>query len=315
MSAEMILIILNLMIGFGVAVPIAVSLRHASVKPTGFIGHFVFLIVVYFTESIALAMGMGIPILNIALAFVWGLILASRLRTRIREQELPRQVLSLSLYSCLPAVSFIAVPVLMWIDGRHILSAAEGIRFGIPAFLHLPWPLNTILGFYLSLVVGAVVLKTLITTGAARRRLMKKAVVLMLALGPLVCPAVDADDSYQTTAKLPEDRQIWPIPEVETAGDIFAVEAEFIESKEILSVTQGNWKTVTCLVRYKVTGKDTRYPYEDIIFIAKDTWPAEGSNIKLKKLMWPFKTGNRFFYLKREKECRFKAYFDILTYS
>ncbi len=120
---------------------------------------------------------------------------------------------------------------------------------------------------------------------------------------------------YETTAKLPADQQIWPIPEVETTKDIFSVGAEFVESTEILSVTQGNWRKVTYLVKYRVTKKDKRYPYEEIIFIAKDTWPAKGSNIRVKKMMWPFKKGKKFFYLKKDDKCKFKAYFDILTYS
>jgi hypothetical protein len=49
------------------------------------------------------------------------------------------------------------------VGGGHILSAQEGTSFGIPDFL--PWPLNTIFGFFVALVIGTVVLKTVITTG------------------------------------------------------------------------------------------------------------------------------------------------------
>jgi len=144
---------------------------------------------------------------------------------------------------------------------------------------------------------------------------MKKTILLIPVFCSLACLVAHVGNSYETTAKLPEDRQIWPIPEVETTKDIFSVEAEFVESKEILSVTQGNWRQVTYLVRYKITKKDKRYSYEEIIFIAKDTWPAKGSNIQVKKLRWPFKKGKKFFYLKKDEKCEFKAYFYILTYS
>ena len=41
------------------------------------------------------------------------------------------------------------------------------MRFGIPAFV--PWPLNSILGFFGIISVTAVILKVLITTTGARR--------------------------------------------------------------------------------------------------------------------------------------------------
>ena len=146
---------------------------------------------------------------------------------------------------------------------------------------------------------------------------MNKAIVLVLVLVfcSLSCLAADVVNSHETTAKLPENKQIWPLPEVETSEAIFSIGAEFVESKEILSVTQGNWRKATYLVKYKVTKADKRYPYGEITFIAEDTWPAEGSGIKIKKLIWPFKQGNKFFYLKKDENCKFKAYFEVLTYS
>jgi len=58
------------------------------------------------------------------------------------------------------------VPLFVWFAGWSITSAKAGADFGIPVLL--PWPMNTILGFYAVLVSGAVVLKTLITTGEVR---------------------------------------------------------------------------------------------------------------------------------------------------
>jgi hypothetical protein len=72
----------------------------------------------------------------------------------------------LSLYSSLPAVSFILIPVIAGIAGRNIINAEQGIQFGIPGFLL--GPLTTILGFYLTITIGALVLKTVITVVAVR---------------------------------------------------------------------------------------------------------------------------------------------------
>ena len=68
---------------------------------------------------------------------------------------------------------------------------------------------------------------------------------------------------YETTSKLPEDELIWPLPEIETTWKIFSVKAEFVERETILTVRQGNWKQITCLVKYKVIKKDYRYPFSD----------------------------------------------------
>jgi hypothetical protein len=44
--------------------------------------------------------------------------------------------------------------------GNNLLSVEEGAQFGIPSFV--PWPLNTILGSCLALMIGTVILKALI---------------------------------------------------------------------------------------------------------------------------------------------------------
>jgi hypothetical protein len=168
MGAEFILIILNLIIGIGFAIPLALVLRRVNTKPTKFIVQFIFLIAIYLTESIALAMGMGIPIINIALAFIWGVIFGARLRSRILSQQLLKVSFFLALYSSLPVISFIVIPILALIDGRNIVSITEGINFGIPEVPYLSWLLNTILGFYATLVIGALLLKTLVTTGEVK---------------------------------------------------------------------------------------------------------------------------------------------------
>jgi hypothetical protein len=83
-----------------------------------------------------------------------------------------RAVFYFALYSGLPAASFLSVPVLAALSGRHILSAEFGFQFGIPEFV--PWPFNTILGFCGAVVLVTVVLKVVITTRIARRLMSRK---------------------------------------------------------------------------------------------------------------------------------------------
>ncbi|MGB2696436.1 MAG: hypothetical protein WBD28_01095 [Candidatus Zixiibacteriota bacterium] len=160
-----ILLIVNLIIGFGLAVPLARLLRKVNSNTARVFRYFVTLIGIYFIEGIAITVGMGIPVLSVGLAFVWGIVFGLWLREQAPARQVIKTSFSLSLYSCLPAASFIIIPVLAAIGGRNVLSAEQAIQFGIPEFLHLPFPLNTILGFYVALVIGAVVFKTVITTG------------------------------------------------------------------------------------------------------------------------------------------------------
>jgi hypothetical protein len=106
-------------------------------------------------------MGMGIPVFSMGMAFVWGIIFGFWLRGRGPAREVLRQSFFLSLYTSLPAVSFIVIPVLLSFS-RPIMSVAEGGKLGIPGFV--PWPLNTILGFYVVPVMCAVVFKIVVTT-------------------------------------------------------------------------------------------------------------------------------------------------------
>ena len=73
-------------------------------------------------------------------------------------------MLFVSLYGCLPAVSFAAILLIVWvISGNGPLNAEQAYNFGIPDFV--PWPLNTILGFCVALAAGTIIFKTFITTG------------------------------------------------------------------------------------------------------------------------------------------------------
>ena len=162
---EIAILVVNLVVGTACAIPVSRLLRESCARAMSRFHYFGVLLAVYFVESIAVALGMGIPVFSLAMACVWGVAFGLWLRNQMSRRDALKMAFLLALYSSLPAASFILVPVGMWVDGRHVLSVQEGLHFGIPDFPYVPWPLETILGFYAALVAGAVVFKTAITTG------------------------------------------------------------------------------------------------------------------------------------------------------
>jgi hypothetical protein len=122
------------------------------------------LLLVYFLESVAFAASMGTNFLSLALAFLWGSLLCWwQRRMRLESGIALRMAVRVALYTSLPAVSFLSVPVVAALSGRPILSVQDGLNFGVPVFL--PWPIVTILGFCLTVALIAVIGKLAITTG------------------------------------------------------------------------------------------------------------------------------------------------------
>jgi hypothetical protein len=160
------LAVANALAGLACAVLVAVVLRRADGKKAGVLPYFAALVGAYFIECVALAMGMTIPVFNVGLALAWGVLLGVRLRARASGHEALRAALFFALYSSLPAVSLLLVPVMALVGGWHIVSAEDGARFGIPSFV--PWPAHTILGFYAGLAAGTTLMKSLITVGIVR---------------------------------------------------------------------------------------------------------------------------------------------------
>jgi hypothetical protein len=154
MVPAIVLIITNvaLALGFGWALAKRLAGRPESRRSAG--SWLLAVLGVYVAESMAFSASMATNILGYCLAFVWGILFARRL--------LAREMLLLSLYTCLPAVSFLSVLVLLVIGGWPLLSVEDGRRFGIPAFV--PWPFCTLLGFVLTVSTSAAVFKTAITT-------------------------------------------------------------------------------------------------------------------------------------------------------
>ena len=168
------IVIANLLASFGFAFPMSKVFAKVAGKQEIAFRYYVMLIGVYLLESIVLIMGMGIPVLNVVLAFVWGVVFGTWLRKRTSRSEALSTSYWFSFYSSLPAISFILVPVFAGLGCWNILSSSAGDSFGIPQFLYLPWPLNTILGFYVAIIIVAVFLKTVITIGEVNLLILPK---------------------------------------------------------------------------------------------------------------------------------------------
>ena len=122
-------------------------------------------IFIYFAECVAVALSMGTSALSIVLAFVWGIIGGKWIRNHVETPALRKTIIIATAYTCLPVTSLALIPIISWIGGWGILSSEQGYSFGIPDFLHFPWPLNTILGFYMMMITVSVLLKMIITLG------------------------------------------------------------------------------------------------------------------------------------------------------
>jgi hypothetical protein len=159
-SVEYGLVGVNLILGFGFALPVARLLSGMFEYPKRFLYYYAILVGLYFIESASVVIAMGIPVLSIGLAFVWGIIIAYRFRNHSSLRKIQKTAMIITFYSSLPAASFIVLPLFLSYNGWDILSILDGGRLGIPYIF--PWPLNTILGFYSACAIGAILFKTVI---------------------------------------------------------------------------------------------------------------------------------------------------------
>jgi hypothetical protein len=162
--AESMVVIINVILGLAFGLPLAKRLvRHGHI-PWSTTGSYVALVSVYFIESVGFMAGMTTSIPGIVLAFVWGFLLrrwARRSETQI--SAVLKSAVLLAVYTSLPAVPLLSVPVFMRFAGWSVFSAEAGARFGVPEFIPSPW--NTIFGFCALVALVAVLLKTIITSG------------------------------------------------------------------------------------------------------------------------------------------------------
>ncbi|MFH1371320.1 MAG: hypothetical protein ABII09_08570 [Planctomycetota bacterium] len=160
------LIAVNLAAGFGFAVLIAKQFRAISGSQKGILRYFAMLVGIYFLECVAFTFGMCTQVFTIALSFVWGVLFGLWLKGLAPKRKIIRQILFVSLYGCLPTVSFALIISIFWVvSGNGLLNVEQATQFGIPDFV--PWPFNTMLGFCIALAAGTIILKTLLTAGVA----------------------------------------------------------------------------------------------------------------------------------------------------
>lgn len=170
--AEIILFLVNLCLGIGFAIHLSRHLKAVNPQPHSFFRYFIMFVGMYFIECVAIVVAMLLPVFSLSLAFVWGIVFGLWLRESTSVHKVLKIAFHISLYTSFPAASFILVPIIGLFAGWDVLSTEEAIRFGIPDFLY--WPLNTILGFYVALSVGIIVLKTAITTGSVSLLILLK---------------------------------------------------------------------------------------------------------------------------------------------
>jgi hypothetical protein len=158
------LAITNLIAGFGCAVPLAKGLGQLTGTPNRFLRYFAMFVGIYFLECVAFTFGMCTQVFTIGLSFVWGAIFGLWLKGLAPKRNIIRQAALISLYVCLPTVSFALILSIFWVvGGNGLLNVEQAVRFGIPDFV--PWPLNTMLGFCVALAAGTIILKVVLTTG------------------------------------------------------------------------------------------------------------------------------------------------------
>jgi len=165
------LTVFNLSAGIGFAFPLAKNLQQIKDDKQKFFRYFMIFTGIYFAECIAFAMGMCSQIFTVALSFAWAIVLVFWLKEQVDIDSLKKKIIRLAVliavYGNLPTASFcILITALKVIEGANILSASQGIAFGIPDFL--PWPFNSILGFSAALLAGTLILKIVVSSLTVR---------------------------------------------------------------------------------------------------------------------------------------------------
>jgi len=130
---------------------------------------------IYLADGFAFSASMGTNIWSFALAVVWGYVFARWVRGLDRKTA-KKVLVRLASYTCLPAVSFLSIFMLMVIRGWPVLTREGGYKFGVPHFI--PWPFCTVAGFFAACVGSAVVVKMVVTTVIAYRRIAKQELLM-----------------------------------------------------------------------------------------------------------------------------------------
>jgi len=161
--AVVALAVANAAVGMGLSIPVLKVVRAAQEEKASILRGAAGLVGIYVAECLLLGMGMTVPLFNVPAAFLWGWRLGRRVPRWGREAR--RAAIEMGIYTSLPAVSIIMIPILAWYSGWDVFTVEGSRNFGVPA--SFPWPTNTILGFYACAGMGALVLKVLITSVTA----------------------------------------------------------------------------------------------------------------------------------------------------
>lgn len=166
-SAELAILLVNVALALTFGIPLSRMFCRASLVRIDSHKALVLLLLVYLIEGLAFTASMATSVVNIALAIVWGALLGLRLRSKdFTRKAVLRLSGAFALYSSLPAMSVVTVPVACAVSGWSVGSVSAGRSFGIPDFV--PWPANTILGFCVAVGFGTMVMKVGLTVGIAR---------------------------------------------------------------------------------------------------------------------------------------------------
>jgi len=122
-------------------------------------------------ELLGLVGAMSIPIANVFLSIPWGWLFA-RWAAAGPPADARRRAWLLTLHSVVPCFALTLLPVVLWAGSMgqwNILDPLAAYEyFGTPVVLRLPFPFNTIFGFYWGMALVSVLIKVLVTTLLAR---------------------------------------------------------------------------------------------------------------------------------------------------
>jgi hypothetical protein len=158
------LAVMNLAGGLIIGVLLAKGFSRLTDRRNHFFRYFAIVLGLYFFECIAFAWGMCTQVFSVAISILWGILFGMWLKSIAPRKQIIRQMLFVSLYGCLPTISFSVVITAFWImSGNGLLNVEQASNFGIPDFV--PFPLNTVFGFCVALAAGTIILKTAFATG------------------------------------------------------------------------------------------------------------------------------------------------------
>lgn len=152
---------------FGIFFSVVVSRRIAnnfSWRKNRFL-FFILLTALYLFEGMSIAAGMFTPVFTFVLAVMTGAVFG----LIVKKHDLTMVVKSakqLSFFTCIPAITMVLIPIICFIYNWDIFSSSFGKDFGIPEFI--PFPLNTIFGFFMSILILFITVNIITINGTVR---------------------------------------------------------------------------------------------------------------------------------------------------